>query len=57
MWMLLMLVVDTHDAYSVSTTIKVPFPTEIACEKASASLTYTAQREQFKVNSICKQES
>lgn len=57
MWTLLLLVVNIHDAYSVSTKIQIPFANEIECEKAAASMTFTTKLDDFKVSSICKQNS
>jgi hypothetical protein len=57
MWILLILVVNIHDAYSVSTKIQIPYATEIECEKAAAALTFISKSDDFKVNSICKQNS
>jgi hypothetical protein len=56
-WLLLLSVVNIHDASDVPGKINLVFPTEQACVHAAASMIYTVKFDWFKVTAECKKES
>ena len=56
-WILLLSVVNIHDATDIPGKINIAFPTEQACVQAATSMTYIVKFDWFKVTAECKKES
>ena len=54
MWILLLLVVSIHDAYSPDATIQVPIKTEKECKQSAKNMTYGFKLNNYKITAVCK---
>jgi hypothetical protein len=54
MWILLLLVVSIHNAYSPDVTIQIPIKTEKECKESVKNITYDSKLDNYKITAICK---